>query len=400
MAAANITGSIFNAVIFICLARTLAAEAFGLLSYATSIVLYLVNFVDLGLSTYGVREIAKDRSRMEEFVSNIVSFRLLAAATFFAVFVLLVFLAGNPIHLKIIMAECALWLFLWAFSTEWAFQGAEKMHMIFISFFTTGLLQLSFVCALVRGPQDLFKAPLIIFFGALPIIALYLKKLKFKPELLRPDMNSIKTYLSSSLVIWSISIFAQIYNGIDIIMLGIMRTPEEVGCFTVARRAAAGMAFIMVFLAGATLPRLSSSFRDGDMGQFEHTTRRFLRLSLCVIAMIFLPVIFFSRPLISMTVGNGYLSAAVPFQILVISLVLVLFNLPLSTGLIAAGMEKEVLKQAFASAALNVVSNFILIGKYGMIGAAVSFFLAESLAIAWILRAYSRRIGTSVIRSI
>jgi len=399
MAAANITGSIFNTAIFIYLARTLAVEAFGYLSYATTIVLYLVNFVDLGLSTYGVREIARDRSRLEELVSNIVSFRFLAAAVFSTVFILLVSLSSNAMVLKILMAECALWLFLWALSTEWAFQGVEKMHMVFISLFTSGLLQLSLTCTLIKGPQDLLKFPIIIFAGAIPIITVYLKKLNFRPGLLKPDMKNMRIYLSSSLVIWSISIFVQIYNGIDIIILGVLRSAEEVGCFTIARRTVGGLALLMVFLANATLPRLSSTFQD-DLEAFSHATRRFLRLSVCVVILIFLPLIFFSRPLISLAVGGEYLSAALPLQILMLGLILVIFNLPFSTGLIAAGMEVEVLKQTFASAVLNIVSNFILIGKYGMIGAAISFFLAESLAIIWILRLYSRKIGTSVIKCI
>jgi O-antigen/teichoic acid export membrane protein len=381
------------------LARVLAAEAFGCLSFAASVVFYLINFVDLGLSTYGIREIARDKSRLEEFVSNIVSFRFLIAAALFALFAFLVFLSDNSMLLKVLMAGCGLWLFTSALNTEWAFQGMEKMHMVFISFLTTGMLQFSLACIFIKSPADVLKFPLITFFGAAPIIIIYLKRLGFRPELLKPDLKSMRAHLASSLVIWSISVFVQIYNGADIIILGVLRSPAEVGYFSIARRAVGGIAFLMTFLACATLPRLSFTFHN-DMEQFENATRRFLHLAVSIIILVFLPLIFFAKGLIAFAVGPEYLASVAPFQVLIAGLVLVFFNLPFSTGLIAAGLEREVLKQAFASAILNVVSNFLLIGKYGMMGAAVSFLMAELLALVWILTLYRKKIGTRAILEI
>jgi O-antigen/teichoic acid export membrane protein len=70
MAAANIIGSFFSIMLFVYLARALKVEAFGTLSYAHSVIFYILNFVDLGLSTYGIREVAKDRARVSEYVSE------------------------------------------------------------------------------------------------------------------------------------------------------------------------------------------------------------------------------------------------------------------------------------------------------------------------------------------
>ena len=80
MAAANVTSSLFSIALFIYMARALEPKAFGYVSYALTIVFFLAKFVDLGLSTYGVREVAKDKLRVSEYVSEIVSFRLVIAA--------------------------------------------------------------------------------------------------------------------------------------------------------------------------------------------------------------------------------------------------------------------------------------------------------------------------------
>ena len=142
LTAANIVGSLFSALLAIYLARVLEAEYFGYLSYATALVFYLFNFVDLGLTTYGIREVAKDRLAVSRYVSNIVSFKLIMAGTLFIIFAILFFFTAQPPILMLVMLETLLMLFASALATEWAFQGMEKMHMVFISIGTTTFLQL------------------------------------------------------------------------------------------------------------------------------------------------------------------------------------------------------------------------------------------------------------------
>jgi O-antigen/teichoic acid export membrane protein len=42
---------------------------------------------------------------------------------------------------------------------------------------------------------------------------------------------------------------------------------------------------------------------------------------------------------------------------------------------------------------VSVILNVLLMPKYGMIGASISFFVAETLAIIWILCIYNKHIG-------
>ena len=396
MAAANIAASLFSAGLFIYLARTLKAEAFGSLSYVYSFILYLFNFVDLGLTTYGTREVAKHRERISEYVSEIVSFKLLLASLLFSIVLCATFLSSAPMQFKILVSEASLLFFVIALGTDWAYQGQEKMHMVFISFATTTCLQLMLAYLFVKGPNDLLKAPPVYFAAALPIPILFLFHFKYRPKLEVSYLKQIKRYLSSSIIIWSIAIFAQVYNGLDIVLLGLFRRAEEVGYFTIARRAVGGLTLLMVFLANALLPRLSSTF-SADIEQFTSATHKFIKISIFLTVFLLFPIIIFSGEIISFALGIEYLPASLPFKIMAAGFLLVMFNLPYSTGLVAAGFEKEVLKQVLASAVLNVSVNMYLMPKYGMIGASISFLLAEVLALTWILCSYHRKIGLKAV---
>jgi O-antigen/teichoic acid export membrane protein len=266
------------------------------------------------------------------------------------------------------------------------------MQMVFASFATSALLQLALICLLVKGPNDLLKTPVLYFLATLPIMVVLLRKARFKFMVTTLDIRRIFAHLSSSIIIWLISVCAQTYNNLDIIILGMFRPAAEVGYFTVARRTVATIGGLLVFLANAILPHLAHTFH-GDSDQFHHATRRFLRLATLIAVFGFIPAIIFSKQLIISTVGAGYLDARAPLIIMIVGMTLVFFNMPYSTGLIAGGFEKKVLKQAAASALISVVSNFILVPKYGMIGAAVTFLIVEAVAFTWIIWIYHRKIG-------
>jgi len=392
MAASNVASNLLSITLFIYLARTLGPESFGLLSYIFTLVFFLANFVDLGLSTYGVREVARDKSRATEYVSGIVSFRFVIASIMFGFFLLSGFLSRDIHHLKYLMLGSSIVFFMWAFGSEWAFQGLERMHMIFLSMTVTGALQLVLAVIFIKSPSDIAKVPVLYMAASIPMMVFMLVRMKFRLQIKWDELKRIATFLTSSFSIWSIGIFAQIYNSLDIFILGLSRTPEEVGYYTVARRIIGTLAGLFAFLAAAVLPSLSSSAFDKDVPRFKAATRKFLVLGVFLTIGLLLPLAIFGTTVITLVVGGEYSPAGLPLKLMIAALVLILFNLPFSTGLIASGHEKDVLKQAFASAVLSIGSNFILMPKYGMIGGSVSFLLAESLALVWVLCLYRKRI--------
>ncbi|HPM42556.1 MAG TPA: flippase, partial [Candidatus Omnitrophota bacterium] len=331
MAAANITGSLFNILIFIYMARVLMPEALGAFSYAFTVIFFLANFIDLGLSTYGVREIAKDRGRFSAYVSEIISFRLVAASALCILAILVAAVIPAPLRQKVLIAESSLMLIGIALASEWAFQGIEKMKYVFISFAATSCLQLCLMLTFIKRPEDVFKAPLLYFVAMIPVTVIYLHKLDFRFGFSRTDLINIFSHLSGAFAIWGISLCAQVYNNLDVVILGFFRSIEEVGYFTIVRRIVGGIAVLLVFLAGAVLPRLSMSHNKSPE-QFASATRSFLKLSVFLAIVIAAPLILASDRLITLTVGPEYLPAGVPLKIMAVGLIFILFNLPHSTG--------------------------------------------------------------------
>ncbi|MFZ5800816.1 MAG: flippase [Candidatus Omnitrophota bacterium] len=393
MASANLTCGLLNIAMYIYLARKLGAGRFGKFSFVQALVFYLFNFIDLGLSTFGTREIAKDTSRLRQFVDQIISLRLIIAFLLYAVFVLLTLVSKEIPEIKALMLLTALWFFSYAAATEWAFQGLEKMQMVFISLVATVSLQFLAVLFLVNNDNYYYALPGVLVLATLPIAAIYLRILLFRPQFFNIDFKALKIFFSSALVIWAISLFAQVYNGFDVVLMGALRSPAETGYFTVARRFTGGLTFISIFLANAALPRYANALSRGK-GQCKKITLDFLKIVVSTALGLFVLIIVFCREIILLTVGAEYLAAEGVLKILMVGVALVFVNLPFSTALIAASREKAVLKQALSSAALNVSLNLFLIPKWGMEGAAWSFVAAEVLALTWVVGLYKRSLLT------
>lgn len=394
MAAANLTSGILNISMYIYLARKLGAGRFGRFSFAQALVFYLFNFIDLGLSTFGTREIAKDTKRLRQFVDQIISLRLIIAFFIYAIFTLLTVVSKETPEIKSLMVLMALWFFSYAAATEWAFQGLEKMQMVFVSLVTTVSLQFLAVLFIINHDNYYYALPAVLVLATLPIAVVYLGILRFRPRFFSLDFNALKVYFSSALAIWAISLFAQVYNGFDVVLMGWLRSPAETGYFTVARRFTGGLTFISIFLASAALPRYAVSLSKGRR-QCRKITLDFLKVVVSAALVLFALIIVFSRKMILLAVGAEYLPAEPALKVLMIGVGLVFLNLPFSTALIACSQERAVLRQAFASAALNIGLNFLLIPKWGMEGAAWSFVCAEALSLAWVIYLYKRKIFSS-----
>ena len=89
--------------VFTYLGRVLGPAAYGNFEFTLALMTFFALSVDLGLSTYGAREIAKQRSRAAILLRDICLLRALLAAGLFAVLVLLVLLVEKNPEVKILL---------------------------------------------------------------------------------------------------------------------------------------------------------------------------------------------------------------------------------------------------------------------------------------------------------
>jgi len=98
--------------------------------------------------------------------------------------------------------------------------------------------------------------------------------------------------------------------------------------------------------------------------------------------------------------GKAYDSAVIPLRILSFDIIAVFISITFAQPLLLLGEEKKYLSIVACSAGLNLLLNLFMIPWYGMIGAAITTVLAESLVAFRSWKAIKRKVESTFIKEI
>jgi len=385
-------GNSLNGLIYLALivyvARVLGASAFGQYQFAQAFVLYLVMLVDNGLSLLGTREIARDRAQAGGIALNLLFVRAITALIIFVLACATLFVLPMTGELRLLIGATFLFIFYRALNTEWVFAGVELMEYIPLAkiIFSAGALLLTFW--LVKGPQDLLRAPLSLavsglFSSIVFLIFLFGRKMPLQIKALAPA--TWWPLFWQALPLGASIFLVQIYSNLDTIMLGFMDRPEVVGYYNAAYR----VLFVCIGLFGiwqnTAMPVMSHRITHDPEG-----ARVFIKKFARITAMVFVPLsflVYLLAPLIiGLAFGQQYAPAVSAIRLLICTLV------PITLGscygvliLIPAGRYYDFMWATGAGAIVNIILNFILIPPFSMAGAAVATIFAELAAFLMVM---------------
>jgi O-antigen/teichoic acid export membrane protein len=159
-AASRVIG--FFATVYI--ARLLAAEGFGLISYGLAFLSYALLFANPGLTTIGAREVAKD-THNRRIIDEILGLRIVLATVVFFVLLICIFIVPGHAVTKTVILFYALSIFPFALLLEFVFQGREEMEYIGISRIFQYGVYIIVLFILVRNSQHILMVPISFLFG-------------------------------------------------------------------------------------------------------------------------------------------------------------------------------------------------------------------------------------------
>jgi O-antigen/teichoic acid export membrane protein len=188
-------------------------------------------------------------------------------------------------------------------------------------------------------------------------------------------------FLKASLPVALGSLAVGIYLRIDQVMLHKMVSAGELGNYVAAVKVSELFEALPAAFLTTLFPLLCRA--AGQEDQF----RRYLGLSfryLLVVALGLCVVITVAaRPIIQVLYGQQYAPAAKMLSILIWSEIATFFGSVVANSLVALNLQRFLVLPTAAGAAINVVLNFLLIPRFGAVGAA--WATAVSYTAAWLL---------------
>jgi len=386
------------------LARVLNPTFFGKLSFVTAIISYFALVSDPGLTTVGVREIARNKKAMKNYLITILPLRVVFT---FLAFGFLVILTINSVVLfenKKLILLYGMTLFPSIFLLDWVYRGLENMWPIGIAEIIRSFIYIGSILFLIKGPMDIWKVPIIILASLLAKV-LYLwinlrkineqKKLnilslirefflnKIRTELINfwKNNNGKSSLLRSAFPLFISGIAITIYTRADMIMLGFMRSAEEVGFYAVAYKIQfllLGFYGIFVNILYPVVARLLSDNKSNSKVKLILLTKYSFILGI----VNFIIVFFGANTIIRLIFGQAYIFSVLPLEILIWQILFAYLNIVPALCLLSI-QTREYSIGTWIGAIINIILNLFLIPKFGINGAALATAFSECIILIY-----------------
>ena len=361
-------------------ARYLGPDQFGLLSFAGAFAALFAAIASLGLDGIVVRNLVRRPSERNEILGTALSLKLAGGA-------LSIILALIAVHLMRPADTLTHWLVGIAI-TGTIFQAIDPIDFWFQSQvqskYTVYAKNGAFLLAAIfKVVLILVKAPLIAFAVAgLAEIAMgsaglliayrangsYVTAWRTRFPLARELLRDSWPLILSGIVI-------MIYMRIDQVMIGQISGNQEVGIYSAAVRLAEVWYFIPTAVVSSVFPGIVEAKALGDE-QFYGQLQKLYNFMAFLAYAVALPVTFIAGPVVILLFGSAYGKAGPMLAVLIWAGLFTNLGVARSSFLTTMNWTRIHFLTVSLGCILNVALNFLLIPRYGGMGAVIASFVA------------------------
>ena len=380
-----------NLFVTIVVARQLGPTVFGDLNYLLAILAFIAPISALGLNSLITKEIIDRHDDEKVILGTSVFIRLIGAIlSLILVLGLMVFTnisRGYSTELTILAVAnlfTTLYVFEFFIQAKMINHFVVKMRLFVV--IVSSILKLYFA----------FNFPVITYFVCIAVLELFLISIGFiyiyhsySKNLFKLECNFREAKYLFSKSGWLIlsGIAAVIYLKLDQIMLGHLSTSAELGYYAVAARLSEVWYFIPTAIVASFFPSLIESKHSIGYRFKLQKLNDFLFLSSISIAII---TSLMSSYIVVLLYGHSYEKAGIILSIHIWAGIFIFMRALLSKWLINENLLKFSFISQTLGACTNIILNWLLIPKYGAIGAAYATVISY-VAASYIALFFSRK---------
>lgn len=371
-------------MVFPYISRILGVDCIGAIDTIDNIIDYCILFSMMGMSTLGIREIAKyknDKKRLQETFNNL--FWLNAISTIVVFFFLIVATICIPIlQQRVVLLTIGTFkLFANLFWIEWFYRGLEDFKYITIRSVIVRLLFIVSVFVFIKEKSD-FTLYYILFVSIVIINAICNWTYKRNKVSLRFKHIALKAYAKPFIILGVFAMLSAIYTKLSIPVLSFTCGDTEAGYYATATRMYQVVIALISSLISVLIPRMSVLIRESNYTEISHL----FELAFKMLFFISLPIIwyveFLAPDIIAIFAGNEFVQAAIPMRI-VIFLVLIIGSeqIYIMQLLIPLNKDKIVAVAGLCGVITWAILSTILVPLLHGIGTSIVWIATESVVL-------------------
>mgnify|MGYP004515944253 FL=1 len=388
---------IFPLITFPYISRILLPVGSGKISFATSFVQYFNMFAQLGIPVYGIRICAQVRDNRKELTRTaheLLFLNILMGLISYIILGVLIVTVPRLRQERTLYIVISFTIILTAIGMNWLYQALEQYTYITIRSIIFKIIAILAMFLLVHEQEDyVIYGAISIFAASASNICNFINVHKYI-DLKFVGKYNIRRHIKPVLVFFAMSCATTIYTNLDTVMLGFMKTDEDVGYYNTAVKIKSILVSLVTSLGAVLLPRASYYIKQGNMSEFKRINKKALNFAFLVSCPLTVYFIMFAKAGIFFLSGKEFGGSILPMQIIMPTLIFIgVSNILGIQMLIPLGKEKIVLYSEIAGAAVDLIVNALLIPRYASAGAAIGTVVAELVVVCFQAFALRNDIG-------
>lgn len=379
----TLSSVIFPFISFRYVSKILTPVGTGKVSFATSVLSYYWIIACLGVPTYGIRAVAKNRDDKLKLTRTVHElFFISMVMTIIAYIFLAVSLAFVPRFQtdKALYWIISLEMIFYTIGMDWLYKGLEQYSFITGLSIIFKIVAIALMFLLIHTREDYMIYGFLTIFAAAACYVFYFfnahKYIDMKPV----GGYNIRQHLKPVLIFFAMTCATTIYTHLDAVMLGFMATDADVGFYNAAVKVKGIMVSIVTSLGAVLLPRASYYIQNEQYDEFRRIGGKALNFVFLAAIPISIYFILFAEPGILFISDSAYAPGIPAMRIIMPTVMFIgLTNILGIQMLVPLGREKAVLYSEIAGAVTDVIINMLLIPKYKAAGAAAGTLIAEAV---------------------
>ncbi len=371
---------IFPLIVYPYVSRVLGVTNIGICKFVDSIISYFILFSMFGITSIGIREIAKskkNKEKMNEVFNNLFWINALFTIISTTVLVFSIFLIPSLSSYKRLLFIGVVKVLSNFFLIDWFFRGLEDFRYITIRTLCVKCLYVLSIFIFVRNEAD-YTTYYFLTVSMITLNSILNEVYAHRYVSIRFSGINLSAYLYPLLIMGAYTLMTSMYTTFNVAYLGLVAGTKEVGYYTTANSLYDALLAFFGAFTGVMLPRMSSLISEGKFDEFK----RLLTKSSNILFSFSFPFVFlfivYAPEIIFLYAGNGYEGAITPMQIsMPLMLVIGYEQIIIFQGLIPLDKNKAVLTNAIVGAVIGVLFSLLIVETYKCIGSVIVWVISE-----------------------
>ena len=391
----------FPLIITMYVSRVLSPNVIGNVSFGTTLISYFSLLCMLGLPIYGMRKCSEVKDNKKLLSNTIVELVIVSLIMFIISIILLsllVLFIPSLSKLKLLYVILGLGLLFECIGCEWFYKAIGDYKYITNRTIFFRLLSLICILLFVKTDSDyLLYALFLTLVSTCNYICNFINLRKFIDIKLVSNIN-LKQHLKPLLVFFLMSCTITIFNNLDLLMIGIMKSNDMVAYYGISSKIKFVLTGLGSVIWNVTLPEVTILWNNNKRDEFIKMINKSLGLIYLIQIPLMIYSIFYVNNIVLFIAGNRYIASIIPTIILLFSILPIGISSILSGQvLIPIGSENKLLRVHIIGAIINIILNIILIYFYSINGSAISTVIAEVLVCIMVIIHTNRILNINVI---